>query len=33
MQFVINPELVTLLEKNDVLDVLNDSVAYQMQKI
>jgi hypothetical protein len=33
MQFVINPELMTLLEKNDVLDVLKDSVAYQMQKI
>jgi len=33
MQFVINPELMALLEKNDVLDVLKDSVAYQMQKI
>jgi hypothetical protein len=30
---MINPELMKLLETNDVLDVLKDSVTYQMQKI
>lgn len=30
---MINPELMELLEKNDVLDVLKDSVSYQMLKI
>lgn len=30
---MINPELMELLEKNDVLDVLVNSVAYQLQKI
>ena len=33
MELMINPELMKLLEKNDVLDILKDSVAYQMQKI
>jgi hypothetical protein len=30
---MINPELMELLEKNDVLDILIGSVAYQLQKI
>lgn len=30
---MINPELIKLLETNDVLDVLKDSVSYQMKKI
>ncbi|MGV7226708.1 MAG: hypothetical protein ACQ9CV_07300 [Nitrosopumilus sp.] len=30
---MINPELMDLLEKNDVLDILIDSTAYQLQKI
>jgi len=30
---MINPELMELLEKNDVLDILIESVAYQMLKI
>jgi len=30
---MINPELMELLEKNDILDILTDSVAYQLQKI
>ncbi len=30
---MINPELMELLEKNDVLDILVGSVAYQLQKI
>ena len=30
---MINPELRELLEKNDVLDILVGSVAYQLQKI
>jgi len=30
---MINPELMDLLEKNDVLDVLVDSVTYQLLKI
>jgi hypothetical protein len=33
MRFVIHPELMALLETIDVLDVLKDSVSYQMQKI
>ena len=31
--FVINPELVKLLDSQDILDVLKDSVEYQMQKL
>ena len=30
---MINPELMKLLETSDVLDVLGDSVTYQLQKI
>lgn len=30
---MINPELMELLEKNDVLDIMVDSVVYQLQKI
>jgi hypothetical protein len=30
---MINPDLMKLLETNDVLDILKDSVTYQMQKI
>jgi hypothetical protein len=30
---MINPELMKLLETNDVLSTLKDSVAYQLQKI
>jgi len=30
---MINPELMKLLETSDVLDVLGDSVSYQLQKI
>lgn len=30
---MINPELIKLLETSDVLDVLDDSVSYQLQKI
>lgn len=30
---MINPELMKLLETTDVLDVLDDSVSYQLQKI
>jgi len=30
---MINPELMKLLEGNDVLDTLRDSVLYQLQKI
>ena len=30
---MINPELLRLLETNDILDVLNDSVSYQLQKL
>ena len=30
---LINPELLRLLETNDVLDVLRDSVSYQFQKL
>jgi hypothetical protein len=30
---MINPELMKLLERNDVLDILRDSVTYQLQKI
>ncbi|MDH5569890.1 MAG: hypothetical protein OEX98_08910 [Nitrosopumilus sp.] len=30
---MINPELMKLLETSDVLDVLKDSVLYQLQKI
>lgn len=30
---MINPELMQLLETSDVLDVLGDSVSYQLQKI
>jgi len=30
---MINPELMELLEKNDVLDILVESVSYQMLKI
>ncbi|KEQ56246.1 hypothetical protein AAA799E16_00871 [Marine Group I thaumarchaeote SCGC AAA799-E16] len=30
---MINPELLRLLETNDVLDVLRDSVSYQLQKL
>lgn len=30
---MINPELMKLLETKDVLDVLADSVSYQLQKI
>ncbi|MFB5624687.1 MAG: hypothetical protein ACE5RP_07240 [Nitrosopumilus sp.] len=30
---MINPELMELLEKNDVLDIMVDSVSYQLQKI
>ena len=33
MIFVINPKLMELLEKNDVLDILQNSVTYQLQKI
>lgn len=33
MRFMIHPELMKLLETIDVLDVLKDSVSYQMQKI
>ena len=33
MRSMINPELMKLLETNDVLDILRDSVAYQLQKI
>jgi len=30
---MINPELMKLLDANDVLSILRDSVAYQIQKI
>ncbi len=30
---MIHPDLMKLLEANDVLEILNDSVAYQLQKI
>ncbi|MDX1596459.1 MAG: hypothetical protein R3327_05910 [Nitrosopumilaceae archaeon] len=30
---MINPELMELLESNDVLDVLQDSVSYQIEKL
>ncbi len=30
---MINPELLRLLETNDILDVLKDSVLYQLQKL
>jgi hypothetical protein len=30
---MINPELMNLLETNDILDILRESVAYQLQKI
>jgi len=30
---MINPELMKLLETNDILDILRESVAYQLQKI
>jgi hypothetical protein len=30
---MINPELMKLLEQNDVFDVMVDSVTYQLQKI
>ena len=30
---MINPQLMELLEANDMLDVMKDSVTYQMQKI
>ena len=30
---MINLKLVNLLESNDVLEVLKDSIKYQMQKI
>ena len=30
---MINPELMKLLETSDVLDMLTDSVSYQLQKI
>ncbi len=30
---MINPELMELLESNDVLDVLRDSVSYQIEKL
>ncbi len=33
MQFMINPKLVKLLETIDVLDIMKDSVVYQLQKI
>ena len=33
MILLINPELLRLLETNDVLDVIRDSVSYQFQKI
>ena len=33
MRSMINPELMKLLETNDVLDILRDSVTYQLQKI
>ena len=31
--FMINPELLRLLETNNTLDVLKDSVSYQLQKL
>jgi len=30
---MINPELMDLLESNDVLDILRDSVSYQIEKL
>jgi len=30
---MINPELMKLLERSDILSVLTDSVVYQLQKI
>ena len=33
MRFMINPELLHLLETNDSLDILRDSVSYQLQKL
>jgi hypothetical protein len=30
---MINPELMNLLETNDILDILRESVTYQLQKI
>jgi hypothetical protein len=30
---MINPQLMSLLETNDTLDILKDSVAYQLQKM
>lgn len=30
---MINPELMELLESNDVLDILRDSVSYQIEKL
>jgi len=30
---MINIKLINLLESNDVLEVLKDSIKYQMQKI
>ena len=30
---MINPELMKLLETNDILDILRESVGYQLQKI
>jgi hypothetical protein len=30
---MINPELMGLLEKNDIMDILIDSATYQLQKI
>ncbi|WP_255430841.1 hypothetical protein [Candidatus Nitrosopumilus sp. SW] len=30
---MINPELLRLIETNDTLDVLKDSVSYQLQKL
>ena len=31
--FMINPEILRLLETNNTLDVLKDSVSYQLQKL
>ena len=33
MRFMINTELLHLLETNDSLDILRDSISYQLQKL